>query len=52
MVKIEFELQHEYGLFRDAIILPEDHTLSKQQIEDLKQQRFQAWIDSISNIEE
>jgi hypothetical protein len=44
-VVIEFERQAENGsIFRDAIHLPADHTLSVDDIESIKEQRFLAWL--------
>ena len=44
MVKIDFEFQTDYGLFRDALHLPDDHGLSDAQIEALKAERRDNWI--------
>jgi hypothetical protein len=44
MVKIDFEFDSQYGVFRDALHLPEDHGLSDAEIQALKQQRFDNWI--------
>lgn len=49
MIKIDFEFDTPYGVFRDAIILPNDHTLSDAEIEAMKIARRDAWIDSIEN---
>lgn len=43
-MKIDFEFQTDYGLFRDALHLPDDHGLSDEQIEAMKQQRVDNWI--------
>lgn len=48
MIKIEFEFQTEYGLFRDALHLPDDHGLSDEQIEAMKVQRRDNWIAIVS----
>ena len=48
MIKIDFEKTHEvYGTYKDAIHLPEDHNHSDQEIEDMKQQRFDNWVNHI-----
>jgi hypothetical protein len=48
-MKIEFEItQHGYT-YRDAISLPDDHTLTEEQINDLKQARFDAWYEYVIN---
>ena len=44
MVKIDFEFDSQYGVFRDALHLPDDHGLSDAEIQALKQQRFDNWI--------
>jgi hypothetical protein len=44
MVKIDFEFDSQYGVFRDALHLPEDHGLSDAEIQALKQQRFDNWL--------
>ena len=44
MVKIDFEFDSPYGVFRDALHLPEDHGMSDVEIAAMKQQRFDNWI--------
>lgn len=44
MVKIDFEFDSPYGVFRDALHLPEDHGMSDVEITAMKQQRFDNWI--------
>jgi hypothetical protein len=43
-MKIDFESQTQYGLFRDALYLPDDHTFSDAEIEAMKQQRVDNWV--------
>lgn len=43
-MKIDFEFTTQYGVFRDAIYLQDDHNLTEQQIQELKQQRLDNWI--------
>lgn len=47
-MKIDFEFQTEHGLFRDALHLPEDHNLSEEQLQAMKEQRRDAWIAVVS----
>ena len=47
-MKIDFEFDTEYGVFRDALHLPEDHGLSTEQIEAMKQERVDNWIAVVS----
>lgn len=44
MVKIDFEFDSQYGVFRDALHLPDDHGLSDDEVQALKQQRFDNWL--------
>lgn len=44
MTKIDFEFQTEYGLFRDALHLLDDHGLTDEQIEAMKTERRDNWL--------
>lgn len=48
MVQIIFEYQTDYGVFRDALWLPENHGLSDAEIEAMKEQRRDNWIAIVS----
>jgi hypothetical protein len=43
-MKIDFEFQTEYGVFRDALHLPDNHTFTDEQIQAMKQERVDNWI--------
>jgi len=43
-MKIDFEFDTPHGLFRDALHLPDDHTLSPEEIQLLKEERVDNWI--------
>ena len=43
-MKIDFEFDTQYGVFRDALHLPDDHTFSNEEIEQMKIQRRDNWI--------
>lgn len=47
MISIDFEFESQYGRYGDALLLPEDHGLSNEEIEQMKQQRFAAWLASV-----
>lgn len=49
MIKIDFEFQTPYALFRDALYLPDDHTYTQAEIDVMKQQRLDAWIVMFSS---
>ena len=43
-MKIDFTFDTEYGVFSDAISLPDDHTFTNDEIEAMKQERVDNWI--------
>ena len=43
-MKIDFSFDTQYGSFSDAIVLPDEHTLTDDEIEAMKQQRLNNWI--------
>jgi hypothetical protein len=47
-MKIDFSFSSQYGTFSDALHLPDDHGLSDEQIETMKQARFDNWIAVIT----
>jgi len=51
MVSIEFEMTRDGMTFRDAIVLPIGHGYTSEQLEELKQQRFDAWYEAVSQEE-
>jgi hypothetical protein len=44
MIKIDFEFDTPHGVFRDALHLPEDHGMTDEQIDAMKQQRLNNWL--------
>lgn len=48
MIKIDFEFQTAFGLYRDALHLPEGHGMSESEIAGLKQQRVDNWLAAVS----
>jgi hypothetical protein len=44
MIKIDFEFTTQFGVFRDALYLPEEHSLSDAEIDALKQERLDNWL--------
>jgi hypothetical protein len=47
MIQIIFEFNTEYGVFRDALHLPEDHGYSDADLEAIKQERLANWISIV-----
>lgn len=43
-IRIVFEAETPYGMYRDALHLPPDHGLTDEQIEAMKQERVDNWI--------
>jgi hypothetical protein len=50
-MKIDFTFDTEYGVFSDAISLPDDHTFTDDEIEAMKQERLTNWINSVKPVE-
>ena len=48
-MKIDFEFQTQYGMFRDALHLPDDHTFTDDEIQAMKQQRLDNWLHAVEN---
>ena len=44
MIKIDFEFTTEFGIFKDALYLPDDHALSDNEIEVIKKERVDNWL--------
>jgi len=47
-MKIDFEFENQYGKFLDSIVLPDNHNLSDEDIEAIKQARINQWIIAVS----
>jgi len=48
MKKIDFEFQTQYGVYRDALYLEDNHSFTEQEIEAMKQERVDNWIAVIT----
>lgn len=48
-IKIDFEFQTPYGVFRDALHLPEDHGLTQEQIAEMQTERLNNWLFAVEN---
>lgn len=49
MIKIDFEFETEkYGVYRDALYLPEDHQHTDEELEAMKQERFNNWLNIVN----
>ena len=46
-MKIDFEIETKYGIYRDALYLEDN--LTDQEVDAMKQQRVNNWIDAIEN---
>lgn len=49
MIKIDFEFDTQYGVFRDALYLANDHSFSDSQIEVMKQERLTNWLSIVTS---
>jgi hypothetical protein len=48
MIKIDFTFDTEYGVYRDALYLEDNHSFTEQKIEAIKQERVDNWIAIIT----
>jgi hypothetical protein len=49
MIKIDFEYQTKYGVFRDALHLPENHGYTQEQINEMQAKRLNNWLFAVDN---
>lgn len=48
-MKIDFEFNTNYGVFRDALHLDDDHQYTQDEINAMKQERFNRWLALIED---
>jgi hypothetical protein len=48
MIYIQYEKSNETHSFVDVLVLEDDHGLSDEELEALKETRFQNWLNAIS----
>jgi hypothetical protein len=49
MIQIIFEFDTQYGVYRDALWLPEDHSYTQEEIDTMELERVTNWINMIEN---
>jgi hypothetical protein len=49
MIKIDFEFETPHGKFADALYLAEDHNLTDDEIQSMKEQRRDNWIAIVTS---
>jgi hypothetical protein len=49
MIKIDFEFATPYGVFRDALYLPADHSYTQAQIAEMQAERLNNWLFIVEN---
>ena len=49
MVTIPFEIEQDGYKLVDAIVLPDDHTYTEEELEQIKLTRFYYWYESVTN---
>lgn len=48
-MQIRFEFNTKYGVYKDALNLPDDHTLTEDEILQMQQARIDRWVYNIEN---
>lgn len=46
---IDFEFQTEFGVYRDSLNLPKGQEYTAEQIEEMKRQRVNNWLEIVRN---
>lgn len=49
LIKIDFGFATRHGEFRDALYLPENHAFTEEQIDTMKQERLDNWIQAVES---
>ena len=52
MLKLDFEIDTQYGKYRDALYLPADHSFTEEQIAAMQQERLKNWLAIIEAVPE
>jgi hypothetical protein len=50
MIQIDFEVQTQYGMYRDCIQYPDDYQFTNEEVEAEKQRRADAWVQLITTL--
>lgn len=48
-IKIDFEYTTQYGVFRDALHLLENHNLTEKEIVTMKEERLNNWLAIVTS---
>lgn len=48
-MKIDFEFTTPYGVFRDALYLPDDYIYTQEQIAEMQAERLNNWLFVVEN---
>ena len=51
-MKIDFEFTTPHGVFRDALVLPDDHQFTGEEIQLMKEKHVDDWIAAITAVPE
>ena len=46
-IRIVFEFTTRYGIYRDALYLPSDHSLTDEQVAEMQRERLNNWLTLI-----
>jgi len=47
-MQIRFEFDYNGIEFKDALVLPDDHTFTDAELKAMKQERFDNWVKAIT----
>ncbi len=52
MITIPFEITQDGYTLKDALVLPEDHSYTEQEVGHMKLQRFAVFFDLVTAVQE
>jgi hypothetical protein len=48
-IKIDFTISNGVYSYTDCLHLPANHTYTEEQLQAMKQERFDRWVDAVTN---
>lgn len=52
MIQIDFEINQDGWMYRDALYLPDDHNLTDEEISAMQMERFNNWLAIVQSASE
>jgi len=52
MIKVDFQITKDGLTFSDSIVLQDNNGMTESQIDEMKQSRYNAWLEAIKPVDE